>query len=280
MDCLATGSKAVYQGESSLSAKQHHSVHRSALDNGTTSSPLVHHALEVHGGVKPHYVAVIGTLEPKPLQRAVREAVNISCQPSGPGNLNMCMEWGCPRVLVLRITGGNEERDRTRPADIQELTAEPNPRPNWLKRILEMVKEGKASKVRLIRPEDRDELTDREVVPSDMRVPGRRAKKLKRDVSPSVNNEPSPVDAEHLALLTPLAPKLEALGPLEELEPDLCPRSQETGTGTGEQGLHLPPPDVLPQDTPHPDPPPLTPLSYPRDPHPPSSLHHNSNPNL
>ena len=198
MDCLEAGSKAVCQGESSLSAKQRHSMHRSALVQGLTSSPLVHHALEVHGGIKLQYVAVIRTLEPKPLQRVVREAVHISCQPSGPANLNRCMEWGCPWVPVLRATGGDNERDKTRPSEIQELTANPNPRPNWSRRILEMVKEGRAAKVRLRQPGDREGMEDRDVIPEDLGETGRIKKRQRMDEvkDDSMTARPAPTETK------------------------------------------------------------------------------------
>ena len=186
--CLTDGVKSLYQGESSLSGRQRHGQHRSDLDNGVASSPLVHHAIEVHGGIKPHYLAVIGTLEPKPLQRAVREACNIARQPAGACNLNRCMEWGCPRVPVLNVTGGDKMREETQVCHSLSHRPQtvPNPRPDWSMKMLQILKEGRTKRVRLTDQEDATTLTDGEVQPEDIqsRRCARQNKKPRTDQHP------------------------------------------------------------------------------------------------
>ena len=158
MTCMSLGKKTLYQGESASSARQRHHQHHKDLEQGVAASPLVHHAVETHGGVRPHFVAVIGALEPKPLQRAVREAANISCLPHGDGNMNRCLEWGCPRVPVMNVSGGDEQRDRTRPQETQQ--GPENPCPNWTQKILGVIKEGRTARVRLTRTDEAMNLRD------------------------------------------------------------------------------------------------------------------------
>ena len=52
MGCLQAGMDSQYRGESSRSSRQRHKEHARDLEAGTTSSPLVHHVIEVHGGDK------------------------------------------------------------------------------------------------------------------------------------------------------------------------------------------------------------------------------------
>ena len=102
-DCLLVGSKVVYQGECSVSVRQRHKQHYHDLSSGLVTLPLVHHTLEVHCGIRPRFVATIGSLEATPLYSVVRESVNISCLPAGQGNLNRCQEWGCPRIPIITV---------------------------------------------------------------------------------------------------------------------------------------------------------------------------------
>ena len=156
-DCLLVGSKVVYQGECSVSSRQRHKQHAQDLSSGLVTSPLVHHTLEVHGGIRLRFVAAIGSLEATPLYRVVRESVNISCLPAGQGNLNRCQEWGCPRIPIIAVQGGGQ------PPPTQGQLA-PNPRPGWTKRVFEVIEEGRTKRVRLC--DSRDEALELE--PGDM----------------------------------------------------------------------------------------------------------------
>ena len=121
------------------------------MEKGVTSNPLVQHAVEVHGGKKPHYLAVINRVESRPLYRAVREAVQISQNPDGVSNLNRCMEWRTPRVPVLSAAGGDPES-----GPVSEMT---NPRPDWSRGVMDQIKEGKLKHIKYWTDNETNETT-------------------------------------------------------------------------------------------------------------------------
>ena len=145
LECASQGVRAVYWGESGLSARQRHGTHRSEVERGLAANPMVHHSVEVHGGLKPNYTAMIHTVEPRPLYRAVREAVQIGQQPLGPSNINRCMEWGTPRVPVLAMVGSMDHR-------VHPPTT--NPRPEWSQSTLDQIRGGSTKRIKYWDHED------------------------------------------------------------------------------------------------------------------------------
>ena len=142
LDCALLGRGSLYQGESSHSARQRQGQHARDLEQGVTSSPLVDHAIRVHGGVRPKVLYVVKDIEPRPLYRAVRESVAITKQPLSESNLNRCQEWGAPRVPILTVRGGDVgEGD-------QEDRVGPNPNPDWSRKVLEEVGLGTRKRVK------------------------------------------------------------------------------------------------------------------------------------
>ena len=77
------GVRSVYWGESGRSARQRHGEHAAGVERGDVANPLVYHSVECHGGKQPHFLALVNTIEPKPLYQAVREAVQITQMPPG-----------------------------------------------------------------------------------------------------------------------------------------------------------------------------------------------------
>ena len=100
---------------------------------------MVVHSIKMHGGRKPNYLALIHSLEPKPLYRAVQELVQISEMPGGLTRLNRCKEWGAPRVPVLSAAGGDGPTGDDHPG---------NPRPEWTCQVLDQITEGKCKRIR------------------------------------------------------------------------------------------------------------------------------------
>ena len=103
---------SLYRGMSSRSARQRHREHGQDLDRGTLTSPLVMHVVDVHGGVKPNFLAVVDSIEPRALYRVVEEALLIAQQPEGPRNMNRSQEWGMGAEIIpqLLVTGGGQRR--------------------------------------------------------------------------------------------------------------------------------------------------------------------------
>ena len=123
-ECLLNlGRSSTYWGETSRSGRQRMKEHVQDLDRGNVSSPLVMHAVQEHGGVRPNYIFTTAAVEPRPLYRAVRESVQIGSQPWGPDNLNRCQEWGVPRVPILSVLGGD--------VGVPVKPGRDNPRPGW-----------------------------------------------------------------------------------------------------------------------------------------------------
>ena len=138
LDCALEGAKAVYTGESSMSCRQRHAQHSSALTRGDTSSAMVWHAVQAHGGQRPRVLASLTKIEHRPMYRAIREAVAISNMGSSGANLNRCGEWGTKRLPTLHVTGGDED------------IATNNPNPEWSRNMLERIREGGVKRVRLV----------------------------------------------------------------------------------------------------------------------------------
>ena len=141
MDCVLAGRRTQYQGESSRSTRERTAEHARDLRQGTVASPLVMHTLEEHGGTRPHFIAVINSIDPKPLYRVVRESVAISNMPQGLENLNRCQEWGYPKVPVLTLQGELEKKP-------QRISSN-NPEPEWTSRTLRSIEEGGVKRVTL-----------------------------------------------------------------------------------------------------------------------------------
>ena len=146
MDCLLAGRKTQYQGEASRSARERHKEHEADLRKGVTKSPLVLHTLEEHAGVRPKFVTVIGSIEPRPLYRAIRESVSIANLPAGKENLNRCQEWGRPRVPIMTLSGGDQEQGSGRGAPSVSST---NPDPEWTRTILDKIETQGLKRVKL-----------------------------------------------------------------------------------------------------------------------------------
>ena len=87
LDCALEGVRSVYWGESGRSARLRHQEHAAGVDRGDVANPLVLHSVECHGGSKPHFLALVNTIESRPLYRAVRESVQIAQMPHGPHGL-------------------------------------------------------------------------------------------------------------------------------------------------------------------------------------------------
>ena len=142
--CLSRGRSSTYRGESSRSGRQRHKEHESDLALGVAASPLVIHTVEEHGGVRPRFLYTVGSVEPRPLYRAVRESMEIGSLPPGPENLNRCQEWGTPRVPILSVTGGDEHNNS------YMVSGEMNDRMEWTHKTMESVRAGTMKIVRLL----------------------------------------------------------------------------------------------------------------------------------
>ena len=146
--CLDLGRVSTYRGESSRSAHQHHGEHARDLTLGVADSPLVLHVVEEHGGIRPQYIFTVSNLEAMPLYRAVRESVETSSQPQGPGNMNRCQEWGTPLVPIVSVTGGDNPGVKT---------GQDNNHPEWSRRVLGEIREGGLKRVRLTDLKEKDD---------------------------------------------------------------------------------------------------------------------------
>ena len=104
------------------------------------------HTIQEHGGVIPKFIHTVSSVEMRPLYRAVRESVQIAAQPQGPNNLNRCQEWGVPRVPILAVGGGDNQREVCSGTD--------NPNPGWTAKIMDKVHQGSLKRVRLTHPEE------------------------------------------------------------------------------------------------------------------------------
>ena len=172
-ECLKVGLMTTYRGESSRSSRQRHKEHLSDLDHGVAASPLVAHAVEVHGGRTPSFLFTIGTIEPRPPHRAVRESVEIAALPNGIENMNRCQEWGVPRVPILTVSGG----DPPQPLNAADGL---NERPDWSKETMEGIREGRVKRVRLIPMTDNPDSGAEERDGEDAGEPQRKVKRARR----------------------------------------------------------------------------------------------------
>ena len=139
--CIPLGRQTLYKGESSKSGRERQGQHQQGIDQGVVTNPLVLHTVKEHGGVRPSMAATIEQIEPRPLYRAVREAVKISQLPADSRNMNKCQEWGQPRVPVLAVTGGD------RPGHWIEEGID-NPRKAWTEEIMMEISAGTKKRVR------------------------------------------------------------------------------------------------------------------------------------
>ena len=133
------GKKTLYRGLSSQSACQRHHEHHSDVENSTASSPLVQHSNLEHRGCKPQVIYLIDKIEPKALYRAIKEAVKILNMPEGPMCMNMCSEWGVPRVPILTVLGGDQLH--------REAPGVHNPHLNWSREMMEKIEEGSNKRI-------------------------------------------------------------------------------------------------------------------------------------
>ena len=143
LTCLDKGMSTLYHGESSRSTRQRHIEHEKDLEIGATTSPLVIHSIEEHGGERPQVLYVTRSIQPKALYRAVVESVMIAGQPAGPRNLNRCQEWGAPRVPILGVSGGGGLGNDNIPQAAQ------NPYPDWSMRQMEAIRTQGVKRVKL-----------------------------------------------------------------------------------------------------------------------------------
>ena len=153
LDCALVGKGSYYQGETSRSARQCQDRHAQDLAQGMAASPLVVHAVQVHGGVRPKILSIIKNVEPRPLYRVVRESVSISMQPWGDGNMNRCQEWGAPRVPILTVRGAGDPEDGPGGGGGGVVH---NKNPVWSRMILDEIEIGSRKRVRL-RDNENDE---------------------------------------------------------------------------------------------------------------------------
>ena len=171
IDCIPQGLKTLYHGQSSRSSRQRHQEHKSNLDHGLTSSPLVIHALEEHGGLKPKFLYVINNIEGRALYRVVRESVMIGGLPHGPQNMNRCQEWGIPRIPVLSTMGGDPEPG-TGPGTGYSAQQQPSKASTeWSIKILNDIKESGLKRVKLRMPEPEVAQVEKETVLSSKAIP-------------------------------------------------------------------------------------------------------------
>ena len=140
LDCALEGVDATYWGESGLSARQRHQTHKEQVERGDVANPMVLHSVEVHGGLRPNYLAMIDTIEDRPLYRAVRESVQISGVAPGPTRLNRCQDWGAPRVPILSARGGDET--------LAPLAPGTNPRPDWTQKVMVQIELGTCKRIK------------------------------------------------------------------------------------------------------------------------------------
>ena len=83
-------------------------------------------------------MSMINTVKPRPLYRAVREAIQIGQMPKGPQKLNRCHEWGSPRVPVLSVVGMDSSR-------VAQVT---NPHPDRYRILLDQINSGSVKRIR------------------------------------------------------------------------------------------------------------------------------------
>ena len=146
LDCALAGKGSYYQGETSRSARQRQGRHDLDLAQGIASSPVVIHAIQVHGGVRPRILSMIKSIEPRPLYRAIRESVAIAMQPWGDGNMNRCQEWGAPRVPILAVRGAGDPEDGPGGGGAGIVH---NKNPSWSRKMLDEIEVGSRKRVKL-----------------------------------------------------------------------------------------------------------------------------------
>ena len=140
--CIPEGLKTLYWGESNRSARQRTKEHATAVEAGMAESPMVEHVIRHHGGKKPQVCYTIDKVEPKALQRAVRESVRIANMGDGITSMNRCSEWGAPRVPVITATGG--DGDESGPRRTEPLSRE---REDWTRDMVEKLNAGSLKRV-------------------------------------------------------------------------------------------------------------------------------------
>ena len=102
-ECRREGKKRWYCGETSRSAGIRGAEHTKEIDDGDMGHPIVKHAWEEHGGVKPQVIMRIISKHESPMDRQITEAVRISKLFRGDGkeNMNAKAEWGIPRTSTM-----------------------------------------------------------------------------------------------------------------------------------------------------------------------------------
>ena len=144
LTCVPLGLKTLYRGEGARSARQRQGEHFRDLEAGLTSSPMVVHAIEEHGGLKSQLHAVIDKIEPSALYRAAHESVKIAKMQPGPTNLNRCQEWGAPRVPVVAVMGGGDQG--------AGVSGQHNQSRAWSDETMEKIRGGHLKRVKLVDP--------------------------------------------------------------------------------------------------------------------------------
>ena len=186
LDCALEGVAAIYWGESGLSARQRHQVHRDQVDRGDVTSPMVVHSIEMHGGRRPNYLAMISQIEARPLYRAARESIQISEMPENPAKLNRCQEWGAPRVPILTAVGGD--------GDPHDHFTKGNPRPEWTQRTLKLISTGACKRIRYWDGKDHDKIHNEGVQVPEQQPPQPHGptlnpqKKIRLDLDPDLED--------------------------------------------------------------------------------------------
>merc|ERR1712112_312225 len=95
LTCRQNGVRRKYCGESSRSGYQRGAEHQKEIDSGLLSHPLVLRFWEEHGGRKQEVMMRILSTHITPMERQIREAVNIGeSSKKGQECLNLKNEWG------------------------------------------------------------------------------------------------------------------------------------------------------------------------------------------
>ena len=143
LGCLETGQQSLYRGETARSGRQRQKEHSKDLETGAVTSPIVLHTIEVHGGVRLRFLALLDSVEPRAMYRLIRESIKIQDgDPASPYNMNRCQEWGGKTVLPeVQVTGGSRWS--------MDVIPDENPRPEWTRDTKRKIEEAGLKRVKL-----------------------------------------------------------------------------------------------------------------------------------